>query len=67
MFSGLTDWWRRRNAAKCSYTAHEYLHDTWNCNKCAYVVHTNALASHARIMHGMDTTRLHIERVRRPA
>ena len=40
------------------YRAHEYLKDTWRCMLCEKLVHANALSSHARVMHDMDTTRI---------
>ena len=51
-------WLRRFKAPPFSYTAHVYLKDTWRCQLCERLVHANALASHARIEHGMDTTRI---------
>jgi len=48
-------WLRRFKAPPFSYTAHVYLKDTWRCQLCERLVHANALASHARIEHGMDT------------
>lgn len=52
MFRKLMTWWRRRNAARFSYTGHPYLNNFWVCTICRENIHSAILTRHAKQQHG---------------